>query len=107
MMYETPNIKYIKELSGGEISFEEKMIEIIKKEFPEEVEIYLRNFNSGNYKQAAENVHKLKHKISILGLERSYALAVNYECNLIEEINTLHEEFDNILQIIADYLETL
>jgi hypothetical protein len=31
--------------------------------------------NLKNYLEAAQSVHKLKHKISILGLDKSYYLA--------------------------------
>lgn len=31
----------------------------------------------GNFKEASENVHKLKHKISILGLEKVMRLLLN------------------------------
>lgn len=107
MINEKPNINYIQELSGGDISFEKKVIGIIKKEFPEEVKIYLNNYNLKKFKKAAENVHKIKHKISILGLGKSYEIAVVYEKNLNEGSDTLHEEFEQILQIMAYYLTTL
>ena len=32
---ETPNLKYIKELSEGDLAFEAKLISVIKKELPE------------------------------------------------------------------------
>ena len=69
---EKPNLSYINELSGGDEAFKNKLITIIKKEFPEEKEVYFKNFKAKNFKASAENVHKLKHKISILGLEKSY-----------------------------------
>ena len=82
---EQPNLSYIDSLSGGDKDFKQKLIDIIKKEYPEEKDIYLTNIKKGNYKQAASNVHKLKHKISILGLEKSYDIAANYEANLLED----------------------
>ena len=40
---EEPNKLYIEQLSGGDITFEEQIVSIIKKEFPEEVQEYENN----------------------------------------------------------------
>lgn len=104
---EQPNLSYINELSGGDESFKNKLIAIIKKEFPEEKEAYIKSFEIQNLKVIAENVHKIKHKISILGLEKSYTIAEDFENNLKENSVSGHEAFQKILQNITDYLETL
>ena len=52
-------------------------------------------------------MHKLKHKISILGLEKSYDIAVAYEENLIEGNTKGKEDFDKILANITSFLTTL
>ncbi|WP_179021748.1 Hpt domain-containing protein [Winogradskyella forsetii] len=104
---EQPNLSYIQSMSGGDKAFEQKLIGIIKAEFPEEKKVYFDNIEAKNFKLTAENVHKLKHKISILGLEKSYAIAVDYENNLIEHKTAGKAEFENILQNITDFLETL
>ncbi|WP_298552999.1 Hpt domain-containing protein [uncultured Algibacter sp.] len=104
---EQPNLSYINELSGGDDAFKNKLIAIVKKEFPEEKEVYLKNFEGKKFKKTAENVHKLKHKISILGLEESYKIAEDFEDNLKESNISGYETFNEILQNITDYLETL
>ncbi|WP_299551202.1 Hpt domain-containing protein [Seonamhaeicola sp.] len=104
---EQPNLSYIDELSGGDEAFKKKLIAIIKKEFPEEKEQYFKNFGAQNFKATAENVHKLKHKISILGLEKSYKIAENFEAGLKENSTVGHEAFHETLQTISDYLTTL
>ncbi len=104
---EQPNLSYINELSGGDEAFKNKLITILKNEFPEEKEVYFKNFKAKNFKETAENVHKLKHKISILGLEESYKIAENYEDNLKESNVSGYETFNEILQNITDYLATL
>jgi hypothetical protein len=43
-------------------------------------------------------VHKLKHKISILGLEKSYYIAEEYENNLNDSLIILQIEFEAILK---------
>ena len=104
---ETPNMSYIHSMSGGNEEFEKKLIAIIKSEFPDEKQVYFDNISNQNYKLAAENVHKLKHKISILGLEKSYDTAVAFENNLLEGSTQLQEKFESILTIMTDYLKQL
>jgi HPt (histidine-containing phosphotransfer) domain-containing protein len=101
---EQPNLLYIHSLSGGDKTFENKLITIIKKEFPEEKNLYEKNISSNNLKEASENVHKLKHKISIFGLEKSYELATQFENDLMEADTSLKNDFDKIMQNIANYL---
>ena len=59
---ETPNLDYIKELSGGDIAFEESILNVLKKEFPIEHTTFLKNFKKENFKEAANNVNKIKPK---------------------------------------------
>ena len=104
---EKPNLNYIYNMSGGDTSFEQKIIAIIKLEFPNEKKEYLNNIANKNYKLVAENVHKLKHKISILGLEKSYKIAGTFEKNLLEGNTKLQDEFESTLTIITNYLRKL
>ncbi|MEP3837625.1 MAG: Hpt domain-containing protein [Algibacter sp.] len=104
---EHPNLSYINQLSGDDKVFKNKLIGVVKLEFPQEKAIYVKNISLNNYKEAAENVHKLKHKISILGLEKSYAVADDYENNLLEQNTSGKLEFESILQTITDYLTTI
>ena len=100
-------MSYIDQLSAGSETFKNNLIVVIKNEFPDEKAIYFKNINAKNYKEAAENVHKIKHKISILGLEKSYEIAISFENNLKEGDTTLRDEFENILNTISEYLLTL
>jgi len=104
---EKPNLSYINSLSGGDNVFKQKLIDIIKLEFPEEKNVYFDNYNAKNYKLAADSVHKLKHKISILGLEKSYEIAVAFENNLLVSNTNLDKEFESILNTITNYLQKL
>ncbi|WP_425076754.1 Hpt domain-containing protein [Psychroserpens sp. S379A] len=104
---EQPNLSYIYSMSGGDKAFEQKLIDIIKNEFPAEKQVYFTNFEAENFKATAESVHKLKHKISILGLEKSYKLAQAYETNLLENTKVGHLEFEAVLKIITEYLKQL
>ncbi|WP_303317957.1 Hpt domain-containing protein [Flavivirga abyssicola] len=106
-MRELPNLSYIDTLSGGDEAFKAKLITIIKNEFPSEKDIYIKNIEAKNFKESAENVHKIKHKISILGLEKSYKIADDFENNLKEGSMVGKQDFDTILKLITDFLKTL
>jgi HPt (histidine-containing phosphotransfer) domain-containing protein len=99
-----PNLTYINKLSNGDKDFSKKLIEVIKFEFPTEKNIYYKHIISKKYKDASENVHKMKHKISILGYEKGYELASKHENNLKENNNKLEKEFEAVLSTISAFL---
>lgn len=104
---EQPNSEYINQLSGDNEEFKSRVITILKRELPEEVELYQNQMNNKNFKLAAESVHKLKHKISILGLEKSYYIAEEFEENLKMNITNLQSDFEVILKRMQDFVDTL
>lgn len=107
-MSELPNLSYIKELSGDDTVFEQKFITILKEEFPIEKQTYLDLLiRSKNYKEAAELVHKLKHKFNILSMEKGYKLAVKHEEELLKKNEKFHSDFMSVLDQIETYLKTI
>jgi len=104
---EQPNLSYINDLAGDDDAFREKLVSTIKNELPAEVAAYFEAFNSNDYKAAASHVHKLKHKISILGLEKSYYLAEQYEDHLKNNTKEEAEEFALLLHNMQDFVATL
>ena len=104
---EHPNRSYIDSLCRGDKIFELKLIKVIKSEFPIEKQTYYEALEAKNFKELAEAVHKLKHKISILGLEKGYELAVQYENEIHEEQLGLSQIFEDILEKMTEYLRTL
>ena len=104
---ELPNRSYIDSLCRGDKAFELKLTTVIKSEFPHEKEVYYKAFKKSNFKEIAEAVHKLKHKISILGLEKGYELAARYENEIHEEELSLSQEFEKVLDKMTEYLITL
>lgn len=104
---EKPNLNYIEQLAGDNSEFKAKMIAILKSELPEEILAYEDQMLQKNVLQAAQSVHKLKHKISILGLEKSYYLAETYEENLKNESVSFQEEFETILEEMLNFVKTL
>jgi len=104
---EKPNLNYIKNMSQGDKEFENKLLDIIKKELPEEITTYEKNLFSKKYELAAGNVHKIKHKISILGLMESYKIAEEFENDLLEGSLKLQDDFDQILKTMSDFINKL
>ncbi|MGO4771197.1 Hpt domain-containing protein [Flavobacterium sp. W22_SRS_FK3] len=104
---EQPNLNYIDQLSGDDDVFKQKMIAIIKKELPLEIDSYHKSMQEHHYKLAAECVHKLKHKISILGLEKSYYITNEYENLLLNEKPESVDKFESILQVMQSFINDL
>ncbi|NJM78575.1 MAG: Hpt domain-containing protein [Flavobacterium sp.] len=104
---EQPNTSYIDQLSGDNIEFKKKMIGILKRELPEEIETYQNQMKSNNFLLAAQSVHKLKHKVSILGLEKSYYLAETFEENLKNNATDLQTDFETLLKAMHKFVEAL
>ncbi|AOR27921.1 histidine kinase [Formosa sp. Hel1_33_131] len=104
---EQPNLIYIDKLANGDESVKKRLIEIIKTEFPKEKKEYLLSLENLDYKKIEENVHKLKHKISILGLEKSYEIANKFEHKLRDQRLIDSKSFEGILIKISEYLKTI
>ncbi|MFC2110224.1 Hpt domain-containing protein [Bacteroidota bacterium] len=104
---EKPNLSYIKELSGGDLDFEAEIITVFKNEFPQELIAYKNSCENNDLKKTAEIVHKLKHKLSILGLEKGYEAANQYELDLNNNIAGTGLKFDQLLEEITEYLKKI
>lgn len=102
-----PNMNYIDELSGDDLEFKDNFIKILKNEFPLEKLEYLDNINNNRTDAASQNVHKLKHKMNILGLEESYRVAVIFEEELRLGNIRLKDDFMKIMNTIENYLKTV
>tara|TARA_R110000868_G_scaffold137115_2_gene350550 strand:+ start:2979 stop:3299 length:321 start_codon:yes stop_codon:yes gene_type:complete len=106
-MEQQPNLDYIKELSGDDIAFEEKFIGVLKEEIPIEKQEYLDCITQNKYKETAEIVHKLKHKLNILGLSEDYKLAVIFEEELKKQDSKQKDKFLIILNKIEIFIKNL
>ena len=104
---ETPNLNYIINLSDGDELFKKQIIKVLKKEFPEEIKSYHEALNNKEFIKVAELVHKIKHKISILGLKKGYQLAQEYELKLKKNSDDLKESFEEVIVKITKYIKTL
>lgn len=104
---EQPNLSYINDLAGDDDAFRAKLIAVIKNELPAEIAEYQNNIDSQNYTAAAGNVHKLKHKISVMGMEKSYYLAETFENSLKENNAQQAKEFGELLTAMQDFAASL
>lgn len=104
---ELPNIIYLDQLCADDHDSKLKMIQIIKKELPIEINAFKTNLQLNNFELAANSVHKLQHKISILGLEKSYYIAIQFEHELKTGSNNLQNEFYKILTVMQDFVKCL
>ena len=101
---ELPNLSYIKELAQGDTAFEQQLLQVIRTEFPGELKEYKAQMKEGQLQKAAEMVHKIKHKISIFGMEESHGVASTFENNLKDGNRSLQTDFEAILNAITEYL---
>ena len=104
---EQPNFSEIDKIANGDKAIEQKIIDVILKEFPVEKEMYFEYLDQKNNERIAAYVHKLKHKISILGLIKGYEVATTYEENLKIDCYDYQEDFEQVLAVITTYLSKL
>lgn len=106
-MTEQPNLSYINSLAGDDPEFRAALVTTIQRELPEEIAVYRESLSNKDYKAAAAHVHKLKHKVSILGLEKSYYLAENFEEELKNNQTGMAAEFDAVLTTMQSFADSL
>lgn len=106
---EKPNLNYIEKLARGDESVKNTLIDVIKSEFPHDKKEYFKSIELENFKEIENNVHRIKHKFSILGLETSYAKANELEKKLREQYldPVLKKDFEKILLKISEYLKNI
>lgn len=102
-----PHLGKINEIADGDLFFKNKMIAVLKNEFPKERELYFNLIQNKNYIETAEIVHKLKHKINLLGFVKGYKITKDYEDELRNNKPTLKTDFEAILNIINNFLTTI
>ena len=106
-MKETPNLEYVDNLADGDVGFRLKFIGILKEEFPMEKKEYESSMDDSLFREGSEHVHKIKHKLNVLGLHEAYTLAVQHENELRNGNYSFKQEFLLILQEVERYLKTI
>jgi len=104
---ERPNLNYILKLSNNDENVKLKLIHVLKYELPLEIKDYQTSMYLNDLKQAAFYVHKLKHKIGIVGLEKSYYIAEAYENELQKNGKKLQIAFEKSLTLMQTFVNEL
>lgn len=104
---EEPNLSYIKNLSKGEISFEMEILNVLKEELQDDINSYYDYFDRKNLKQTKLFVHRIKHKMGILGLEKSYEITNRFEKSLSNSDIKDQIYFESMLPIMINFLKTV
>ena len=104
---ESPNLRYLDDLAGTDLAFRGQMLQIIRSELEQERKAYAFALEHKNWKEAGDWVHKMKHKIGILGLKAGYRLTQRYEEGLRREDPALSDGFEAILEQMEAYLKSI
>lgn len=102
-----PNLEYITQLADGDTEFEKQFISILQEEFPKEKSVYVKAIEEKDWHEAAQIVHKLKHKFNILSMHEGYKLAVAFEEELNAKNDKSNAAFIGVLETVDAYLKTL
>lgn len=101
---ETPNLNYLKQISGGDLDFENNFLSILKLEFLIEYSVLSNNFKNSDFDKVALDIHKIKHKIGMLGMINSVYLASECEKDIIKGNTEQYKDLVLILERISVYL---
>jgi|GEM_PF-385844 len=103
---ELPNMDYVVELGGSDFDFERKFIAIMKKEFTWQLGNYLYHIKKDEPRAAAEIVHKMKFKFSVLGMPNAFDFSEHYQERLHVGDMALDEDFKKSLRKVNEFLKT-
>ncbi|MGG8497483.1 Hpt domain-containing protein [Tenacibaculum sp. TC6] len=106
-MKKLPDLSKFDEICDNDEEFKMQMLAILIKEFPLEKKAFLDSIERKSYRESAEIVHKLKHKINLLNLGDGYLLASKFESQLFNNSKELYDEFIIILNQIEQFLKKL
>lgn len=104
---EQPNLSYINALSKGDEEFKKQVTAVLKEELSCEIESYFLYIKNNDFKKTKEIVHRIKHKMSILGLEKSYKITNEFENNLADNSIENKEHFESVLPVMLAFLKEL
>ena len=102
-----PNTDYIDKLAAGDEGFRNELIGIIQKELPQESDTYFKALEREDWEGLVAIVHKLKHKVSLLGMTDGYRITASYEEALRLGSWSGREEFEQILKRMITFIGSL
>ena len=106
--FETPNLSYVGDLVGAkDYEFQKKFVDLLKIEFVSDLGKYLYHIKIDEPRAAAEVVHKLKYKFSVLGMKKAFIFSETHKEKLHRGEKDLDGDFRKILKIVSAFLETV
>lgn len=105
MKEETPSQKMIIELFGDSRKEQKKIMKQIILEFRLDFIEFKNFYDLRDYTEASEVVHRLNHKIGMLGLEKNYTLAQHFESELRQDNTIRYDNYMKILSTVSQYLD--
>ncbi len=81
------DLSYLRQISEGDVSFECEILLLYLREVPPLAQKTKNTLKVGDYKSAADLVHKLKSKIRVIGLKQAWRLADFIEAGLRKKTN--------------------
>lgn len=104
---EEPNLDFFEKLAKGDNAFMARLVKALKEDFNEDEAGYIAALETRDFDSMVYRVHRIKHKAGILGLEKNYILAGNYENDLKQKNLNLETDFQNTLEMISRFLKAL
>lgn len=104
---ESPNLNFFLKLSNEDRQFMMRLTNTLKMEFTNDKNLYFDALAQKDYKKMKFIVHRIKHKVGLLGLTKSYNVVIEFENDLINENLKLKDKFLLILNTMTKYLEKI
>jgi hypothetical protein len=100
-----PNFDYFHQLARGDEAFLQELKLVMIKELPQEKHNYALCIAAENLAGAAAMVHKMKHKVGLLGMKEAYEQVQIYENALRDGDQPDSLEFEEIIEAIFTFLD--
>lgn len=101
---ETPNSSYLDSFAKGDETFKKQLLDILKSELQEDIDLYYQKISDKDYQKAKLYVHRIKHKMGMLGLEKSYEMANKFENGLVNSSLEHQKYFEDTLPVMTTFL---
>ena len=102
---ELPTLDYLNDMSKGDVTFINKILSVIQEELPKEQEDYCNFIDEESWNEAADLVHKIKHKFTIFGLINAVDLANTHENELRNNNLDHHQTFNNWMNLVKKFVQ--
>ncbi|WP_088323375.1 hypothetical protein [Polaribacter tangerinus] len=104
---ETPNLEYIDKIANGSEILKAKIIKIVREELSLDSEKYYELKDTKDLKNFKVYIHRIKNKMTVLGLIESYKIASNYEKNIENVTDEEKKFFENTLAHMIEFIDNI